>query len=104
MPSFVPRQEPIRKKEQLSQREMELITALRKEFTGDKLLKFVDKYRHAQLSLLKAKAHYLKEQEYQKKDTAMKIENIEKQIIEWTTKSNEIIVSEANEILKTNKL
>ena len=82
---------------------MELITALRKQFTGDKLVKFIAKYRHAQLSLLKAKAHYLKEQEYQKKETDMKIERIEKQIIEWTTKSNETIVSEANEILKTSK-
>ena len=63
MPSFIPRQEPIRKKEQLSQKELEIIAALRKQFTGDKLAKFIDKYRHAQLSLLKAKAHYLKEQE-----------------------------------------
>ena len=77
---------------------MELVTALRKQFTSDKLLKFIDKYRHAQLSLLKAKAHYLKEQEFRKKETAMKIESIEKQIIDWTNKSNEIIISEAQKL------
>jgi hypothetical protein len=37
MPSFIPRQKPIRKEKQLSQKEMELIIAIRKKFTGEKL-------------------------------------------------------------------
>jgi hypothetical protein len=94
MPSFVPRQEPIRKKEQLSQKEMELVTAIRKNFTGDKLLKFIDKYRHSQLAMLKAKIHFLREQEFQKKHTSLKIEKLENEIIEWTNKSNDMITNE----------
>jgi hypothetical protein len=94
MPSFVPRIEPIRKKEQLSQKEMELVTAIRKKFTIDKLLKFIDKYKHAQLALLKAKIHFLKEKEFQKKEINMKVEKLERQIIEWTNKTNEAIMNE----------
>ena len=94
MASFAPRQEPIRKKEQLSQKEMELVTALRKKFTGDKLLKFIDKYKYPQLALLKAKVHLLREQELQKKQSSLKIEKLETEIIEWTDKTNEAIISE----------
>jgi hypothetical protein len=94
MPSFVPREKPIRKQEQLSQREMELITAIRKKFTGEKLFKFVDKYRHSQLSICKANIHYIKELEYQKKQTNLKKEKIESEIIEWTAKTNEEIIDE----------
>lgn len=94
MPSFVPRQEPIRKKEQISQKEMELVTAIRKNFTGKKLVKFIDKYRHAQLAMLKAKVHFLREQEFQKRHTSLKIEKLEAEINEWTNKLNETIISE----------
>ena len=73
MPSFVPRQEPIRKKEQLLQKEMELVTAIRKNFPAEKLLKFIDNYRHSQLALLKAKIHFLKEQEFQKYRLLLKL-------------------------------
>jgi hypothetical protein len=94
MPSFVPREKPIRKQEQLLQREMELITALRKNFTGEKLFKFVDKYRHSQLAIRKANIHYIKELEYQKKLTTLNKEKIEAEISVWTAKTNEEIIEE----------
>ena len=82
MPSFVPRQKPIRKTEQVSQKEMELVTAIRKKFSGKKLLKFIEKYRHSQLSLIKAKEHFLNDQEFQKKETSLNIDKLEKELIE----------------------
>ena len=94
MPSFVPRQEPIRKKEQLLQKEIELVTAIRKNFPAEKLLKFIDNYRHSQLAMLKAKIHFLKEQEFQEKQTSIKIEKVETEIGEWTNKFNETIIDE----------
>ncbi len=94
MPSFAPRQEPVKKKNQLLQKEMELVSALRKNLADNQLLKFVDNYRHAKLSLLKAKIHYLKEKEYQTKATSMKIEKVEAEMLEWADKSNESIVDE----------
>ena len=103
MPSFAPRQEPIRKKEQLLQREMELATAIRKNFTGDKLFKFIDKYKCSKLTMLKAKIHFLKEQEFQKKQPSLKIEKLETEIIEWTNKSNDTIISEIkSKFINTN--
>jgi len=94
MPSFAPRQEPSRKKQQLSQKEMELVTAIRKDFKGDKHMKFIDKYILSQLAMLKAKIHFLREQEFQKKQTSLKIEKLETEIVDWTNKSTEAIINE----------
>ena len=94
MPSYAPRSEPINKQNQLAKNEKDLIIAIRKNFISDKLLKLVDKYRHSQLSMLKAKIHFLKEKEFEKKQTSMKIEKINKQIIEWTNKTDEIIIND----------
>jgi hypothetical protein len=67
MPSYPPRKEPVKKKEELAKREDELILAIKKNVTADKIIKFADKYRQAQLSMLKAKIHQFKENEFQKK-------------------------------------
>ena len=92
MPSFIPREKPIRKKEQLSQKEMELCTAIRKNYSGEKLLKFIDKYRQAQISLIKAKSHYLKEQEFQNKEAILNTDKLKIENEEWINKTNDTII------------
>lgn len=100
MPTYVPRTEPVKKQEELAKREMELIFSIKKNAT-DKLIKAVDKYRQAQLSILKAHIHTFKENEFRKKPSNMKLEKLEKLTIEWANKSNEEII---NEVKKSNNL
>ena len=94
MPSYPPRTSPIKKKEQLEKAEMELVLAIRKKESVDKQIKFVEKYRQAQLSLLKAKIHEVKENEFQKKQNTIKIEKLELQIAGWTSKPSDKIIDE----------
>ncbi|MCH5598669.1 hypothetical protein [Niabella ginsengisoli] len=101
MPIYPPRSEPVKKQEELTKREMELVFAIRKNVATDKLIKAVDKYRQAQLSMLKAKVHTFKENEYQKKPNNVKLEKLEELTIEWTDKTNDEII---NEVKKSNNL
>ena len=101
MPIYPPRTEPVKKQEELTKRETELVFAIKKNIAADKLIKLVDKYRQAQLAVLKAKVHQFKENEFQKKQNNMKIEKLEKLTIEWTDKTNEDII---NEVKKSNNL
>jgi predicted RNA-binding protein with RPS1 domain len=101
MPSYAPRTEPVKKQEELIKREIELILGIRNNVEADKLLKLVDKYRKAQLSMLKAKVHTFKENEFQKKPNNVKFEKLEKLTTEWTDKTNDDIIKE---IKKSNNL
>ncbi|MBX3255377.1 MAG: hypothetical protein KF862_14645 [Chitinophagaceae bacterium] len=101
MPIYPPRSEPVKKQEELTKREMELVFAIKKNVAADKLIKAVDKYRQAQLSMLKAKVHTFKENEFQKKPNNIKLEKLEKLTIEWTYKANDDII---NEVKKSNNL
>ena len=94
MPSYAPRTEPVKKQEELTKREMELVFAIKKSVTTEKLIKAVDKYRQAQLSMLKAKVHTFKENEFQKKSNNVKLENLEKLTKDWTDKTNNGIIEE----------
>ncbi|HRE62224.1 MAG TPA: hypothetical protein PKU77_00455 [Ferruginibacter sp.] len=100
MPSHVPRKEPVKKQEELLKRETELILGIRKNVAPDKLLRLVEKYRKAQLSMLKAKVHTFKENEFQKKPNTVTFEKLEKLTIEWTDKTNDKIIEE---VKKSNK-
>jgi TATA-binding protein-associated factor Taf7 len=66
------------------------------------LLKLADKYRLAKLSLLKAKIHQIKEKEFRKKPNNIKIEKIEKEMVEWTTKTKDDILNEVKRKSKTH--
>jgi hypothetical protein len=94
VPTYPPRKEPAKKREELSKRETELVSAIAKGLTPDKLLHIADKYRKAQLSMLKAKVHLYKENEYRGKKKNFKMEKLEELIQEWTDKSDEDIISE----------
>ncbi|HAD13930.1 MAG TPA: hypothetical protein DCF33_16010 [Saprospirales bacterium] len=101
MPSYVPRKELVKKQEELIKRETELILGIRKNVEPDKLLKLVDKYRKAQLSMLKAKVHTFKENEFQKKPNTVTFEKLENLTTEWTDKTNDDIIKE---VKKSNNL
>ena len=98
MPSYPPRNEPIKKVEELSKREKELQHAIKNNFSREKLTKAVEKYRTAQLSLLKAKTHLIHDNEFQQRPHNLKIESIEKKIEIWRNKTFGDIINE----FKTN--
>ena len=101
MPIYPPRSEPVKKQEELTKREMELVFAIKKNLVADKLLKAVDKYRQAKLSVLKARLHIFKENELQKKPNNVTLEKLEKLTVEWTSKTTDDII---NEVKKSNNL
>jgi hypothetical protein len=94
MPIYPPRTEPVKKQEELLKRETELIFAIERNDSLDKLNKCVEKYRKANLSLLKAKVHQFKENEYQKKENKISLEKLEEMKNEWTEKTIEKIIYE----------
>jgi len=96
MPVYPPRNEPIKKKEQLLQRKNELKHALDANQPADKLNKAVEKYRSAQLSLLKAKVHEFQERHYQGKLQLSDFENLEKEIHFWTNRTTVEIIKDFN--------
>ena len=64
MPLFAPRSETIKKQDQLAQRLFELQIAIEKNALEDKLNRLAEKYRAANLSLLKATLHIIREKEF----------------------------------------
>ncbi|MBO9201590.1 MULTISPECIES: hypothetical protein [Niastella] len=94
MPTFPPRKEPIKKKEQLSQRQSELWHALNKKLPDEKINKAVERYRIAQLSMLKAKIHEDKDRQYENKSPLHDFENLQKEILAWTNKTVEEIIKD----------
>ena len=94
MPSFAPRDEPIKKQEELLQRTQELQNAILNNLKGGKLAKAVQKYRNAQLSFFKAKIHSAKQRDFQGRPHSVRIDSIEKSILEWNNKTDEEIVTE----------
>jgi hypothetical protein len=96
MPIYPPRNEPVKKKEQLLQRKMELKHALSANLPSDKLNKAAEKYRSAELSLLKAKVHEFQERQYRGKPQLSDLENLENEIQSWTNKTTEKIIVDFN--------
>ena len=94
MPTFPPRSEAIKKKEELAKWDYELKLAIQKKFTLEKKIAAVENYRKAQLSLLKAQLHVVREKEFQKKKHALNTQKIASSIQEWTNKTNEQILQE----------
>ena len=92
MPIFPPRNEPTKKRLQLNQKKQELKKALISELPIDQLHKVVEKYRSAQLSLLKAKIHEFKERQFRNKPRLNNLESLEKQVLFWTNQSVEEII------------
>lgn len=94
MPIFAPRQEPVKKREELLKREHELLQAINKNIPGEQLHISVEKYRKAQLSLLKARMHAIKEKEYQNRLTDYRPGKVISDIEAWENKTVDNIIDE----------
>lgn len=94
MPIYPPRNEPVKKKKQLLQRHKEVRHALNGVLASEKLTRTVEKYRSAQLSLLKAKVHELQERQYRGKSQLSNLESLEREIHIWTNKTTEEIIQD----------
>ena len=92
MPSYPPRTEAVKKQDQLSQRETELRHAIQNKLSSEKLAKAIEKYRAAQLSLLKAQLHIIQDKDFQKRPHSFRSDKIENNIKIWTTKNDEEII------------
>ena len=93
MPLYPPRDEPVKKKEQLVKKIIALQQAIRNNATGSKLIRVAEKYRMAQLAYLKAKAHIVREKKFQNK-AHEESEKSEDQLLYWTNTSIEEIIAE----------
>ena len=100
MPCFAPRLEPVKKREQLQKFKRELEHAVKKDLPIEKQIRLVDKYRLAQLSLLKAKMHEAKEGNFERKNNTLVIGKIENQASLWKAKSFELILKEVKQETK----
>lgn len=100
MPSFAPRSEPIKKTEELEKREYELLQAFRKNLSPGKINNAVEKYRKAQLSLLKARIHVAMEKVYQQRLDDYQFEDLKEEIHKWKNKAPDVIIAE---VKKTHK-
>jgi hypothetical protein len=99
MPSWAPRSDTTKKREQLLKREEELKHAVRAGLPHAKVLKAAQRVREAQLSLLKARLHWARDAQIQKSGQGVtraygEVEEIEDAIRDWKQKSTEAIVSE----------
>jgi hypothetical protein len=68
--------------------------AIRNNFESEKLIVAVEKYRVAQLSILKAQIHEIREKEFQEKPHSRDLGKLEKAILSWTNKTAEEIIVE----------
>lgn len=93
MPSYIPRDHPTKKIEELAKREYELKHAIQHHFTTEKLIRTAEIYKKAQLSYLKAELHVIREQEFQGKRYAHTKEDINGKIQEWNTITAEEIIN-----------
>ena len=102
MPIHPPRHQPIKKQEELNKRENEFIADLRKNLSFEKLNKIAEKYRKAQISLLKAKIHVAKEEVYLKRLDKMEFESLQNDIMFWENKTIDQIIHEFKILKKMN--
>ncbi len=93
MPIYPPRSETIKKEEQLTKRKEALQGAIRKEFTLAKIKPLIEKFRLAQISLLKAQIHLLQDKNFAKKVDNRKASTIESKMKMWESMSSQDILS-----------
>ncbi|MBD77628.1 MAG: hypothetical protein CL840_01645 [Crocinitomicaceae bacterium] len=96
MPSFVPRENPTRKKEQLLDRSEELRLAILHGKPKHTIKNLAEKYRNANLSLIKARQHYHIDMEFQNKPSGINITKLNEEKLIWKQKSLDEIIAEFN--------
>ena len=100
MPSFAPRSEPVKKKEELDIRRQVLEDSIRKKLDSKQILRNAEKYRDTRLLYNKAVLHVIREKEWQEKVHSYNKDKILKEIDAWTDRSPEVIIEEVRRELK----
>lgn len=71
MPTFAPRSEPVKKKEELDLRHQVLKNSIRNNSESTQIIKNAEKYREARLLYNKAILHVIREREFQESLTVI---------------------------------
>ena len=100
MPTFAPRSEPVKKKEELDIRRQVLEDSILRNSDSKEILKNAEKYRDTRLLYNKAVLHVIREKEWQEKNHSYNKAKILKEIEAWTDKDLEEIVQEVRRELK----
>ncbi len=102
MPTHIPRTEPIRKKEQLLDSTEKLRLAILHEKSVENIRKLTERYRLANISLLKAKIHTLNELNIQGRNVGSELVKLVKEKDVWNQKSLDVIFAEFKANLSNN--
>ncbi|SRR5258705_6816323 len=100
MPTFPPRNEPVKKKEELELRRQVLENSIQNNLDIAQIIKNAEKYRNTRLLYNKAILHVIREKEWQEKSHSYSKEKITKEIETWTEKSAEDIIEDVKRELK----
>lgn len=94
MPSFAPRNEPRKKKEELELKKQVLENAISNNLGLEKITKLAENYRTARVLYNKAILHVIREKEWQNKAHSFDKEKALKEMEVWGNKSVEEIINE----------
>jgi len=87
MPIYPPRNKAVRKKEIFEYKTFELLEAVQRKYSKEKLLKLSEKVRTAKMNLIKAELTLIKsykEEGYRMSDVE-RIENLDYEIMRWSS-------------------
>ncbi len=102
MPTFAPRSEPVKKKEELQLRRQVLENSIQNNLDLEQIIKNAEKYRDTRLLYNKAILHVIREKEWQEKSHSYNKDKVLKEIETWTEKNVEEIIDEVKQGLKIN--
>ena len=103
MPLYPPRNTAIRKKQIFEYRMYQLILAVNRNYSKEKLINLAEKARIAKLNLIKAKLHLIKsytEVAYKNSDIK-KIDDLDYEIMRWFSLDYKEIIRDAEEMFYT---
>ena len=102
MPTFAPRSEPVKKKEDLELRRQVLENSIQNNLDLEQIIKNAEKYRATRLLYNKAILHVIREKEWQEKSHSYNKDKALKEIETWTERSVDAIIDEVKQGLKIN--
>ena len=102
MPTFPPRSEPVKKKEELELRRQVLENSIQNNLELGQIIKNAEKYRETRLLYNKAILHVIREKEWQEKSHSYNKDKVLKEIEIWTKRNVEEIIEEVKQGLKVN--
>ena len=101
MPTFAPRSEPVKKREELELRRQVLEDSIQNKLEIGQIIKNAEKYRSTRLLYNKAILHVIREKEWKEKPHSYNKDRVLKEIETLTVKSVEEIIDEVRLKLKS---